>query len=815
MERIVHETWQALRRLARARLFSATVLIVIATSVAVATSMASLAAVVLQRALPYPEADRLVRLSEFNRPQQIPEMPPSLATVRVWREQQTVFDDFGVAHAPVNLTLQTAEGGMRLLGGLVSPEMFSTLGVRPILGRPFQPADGVVGSASFTIVLSHEVWTRVFGNDPSIVGRVLNVNGSSWEVVAVLPRATPLLPTSTETIDVWFPLGQAPRLLGRDVSNETRFRAFPMIGRLRADARPERVAGELSAMGGRLAELFPEGSKDWEWEAQPLAAVVTRGVRGPISAMVVSALLLLAVGIVNVLGLFVQRAARTARRAIVAVALGATRLGLLREAWLEAALLWLSGTLAGLGLATLALRARDSWIPFPMPPHLDARMEPVAVMGAVALAIVISGLTGAVTGAWWWRHASRGAPDSGRAITNPFAGWTARTGLAVQVALAAVLTVTALLAYTSIARLEAAETGFRSERLLTLRVDVTEAYAADRVHPVANAILQGLQAVPGVEQAALWASHVPAQAVWFSSVRVFDRPELRREGQLPLVRIHQVSAGAATMLGLRFIDGEDLSDADGESGRRVVLVSESAAREWWGTERAVGRRIQRWNQTEWWTVVGVVRDAPMSGRQGPGSAFVRDVYYLHRQEPQRLLVFLLRTRGDTTPVVAAARDAVRRAAPDLPLYAVRSMTDILKEQEQIGRSTARVGSVFAVLALVLLAVGLYGIVASVVTTRALEISVRKTLGASTGRILRDVAAPTLAVFAVGGAAGFGAASLLLPRLVNDVLFKVRADEPAAYLLAVLVLAAATVPAVVAPAWRGAARSPASVLRHGG
>lgn len=813
MERWLRDIVQATRRLGGARLFSATVLVVIITSVAVTAAMSSLATGVLQRALPYPDAARLVRVNEFSRAQEIPEMPASLESVRIWREQSSIFEDFGVAHAPLNLTLESADGAVRLLGGLVAPEMFATLDVQPVLGRAFGPDEGTIGAASSSVVLSHEVWTRVFGQDPATIGRTLTINGLPWTVVGVLPGSTPLLPTSTETIDVWMPLGQSPVLLGRDVSHERTFRAFFMIAKLRADVTPERVAEELQTIGARIKELHPDSSRDWEWETRPLASVVTRELRGPMAAMVGGAALLLVVGIANVLGLFVQRARRTAASASVSVALGASRADLLRIATIEAALLWLPGAIAGLGLAASAIRLRESWMPFPLPPHLEVSLEPLAIVVGVIFAIGFAVATGVVTSAWWWRQGARAVLGGGRGVADPMSGRAVKAGLAVQVALAAVLTVTGLLTYMSIARLAAADIGFNPDRLVTLRVDVpAELRSADQVNPTAERILTALKASPVAEDATFWAPHVPAQAVWHSSVRVFDRPDLGRDGQLPVVRIHQIDAGAATLLGLRFVEGTDFTAGDRQSGRRVALVSESAAREWWGETSAVGRQIQRWNHDAWSTVVGVVADAPLAGRQGEGSDFVRDAFFLHAQDPQRPLVFLVRTRSDDATAMAAARDAVRGAAPDLPLYAVRMMSDIVRSQEQVGRSTARLGAMFALLALGLVGVGLYGLLANLITRRAMEISLRKALGASTARILREVIAPTLRLFVVGGAAGLGLAWLVLPQLLTGVLFQMDTDEPSAYLAAALILVVAMVPALVGPALQGASKSPAGVLR---
>jgi len=257
-----------------------------------------------------------------------------------------------------------------------------------------------------------------------------------------------------------------------------------------------------------------------------------------------------------------------------------------------------------------------------------------------------------------------------------------RLGLGVQIALASVLTVAGLLTIRSLLNLVGADVGFDSDRLLTVRVDVpSELCAVEEISRTADEILAEIQTIPVVEQAALWAPHVPAQDTWHTSVAVYSRADLQELSDMPLVRIHQVSAGAATLLGLEFKEGRDFSPADHESGRRVALVSESAAREWWGAEPDVGRRIKRWNHDEWSTVTGVVADAPLAGRQGEGSDFTKDVFFLHDQDPQPYLVFFMRMEDAAPGGVIATEAAIRCAAPDLPVCAVRFIKDILNDQE--------------------------------------------------------------------------------------------------------------------------------------
>ena len=814
MEELGREISRAARRLMRAPVFSGTILLVFVVAIGIATSVSSLAVGIFRQGVPYEQASRLVQVYETHRSQNIEFMQNSVPTFQVWLDQNTIFERMGLAHAPINLTLTTDEGSERVIGGLVSPSVFSTLGIEMAVGRAFGADEAGFGTAAQSVVISHEMWTRQLGADPDLVGSVLAVNDVGWRVVGVLPPRTPLLATVTERIEVWLPLGRAEAVFGRDLSQVHNFRAFWTLALLRPGVDEARIEEEAQVIGARMAEMFPETSGGWEWEIRPLSAVVTRQLRGPTMTLVVGALLLLLVATTNIVGLFVQRARSTARAASVRLAVGAMRVDLTRTASIEAALLAVPGTLGGLIVAQLAIASYGSWTPFPLPPFMEIGLDPRVVAGALVLGIVTVAAAGSLT-SWWWCSAAH--TGVGRRITaSPAKSWkAARLGLALQIALAAVITVTGLLTARSFANLADADVGFRPERLLTARVDVpAELRPVEELSRTADEILDELRALPEVSEAALWSPHVPAEATWHTRVAVFSRPDLQEQADMPLVRIHQIGRQAATLLGLEFVDGRDFTADDRISGRRVALVSQSAAREWWGDENPIGRRIRRWNHDEWSSVVGVVRDAPLAGRQGDGTDLRRDVFFLYDQDPQAYLVFLMRVRGEAANLAMDSEKAMRRAAPDLPVYGVRFMDDILSRQEQVSRSTAMLGVIFAVAALALVGVGLYGILAHVVAEKAAEISLRKALGATTRRIVREVTAPAFLVLILGGGAGLAIARSILPTMLVDTLFGVAPTAFALYAWTAVILVLATVPALVGPALRGSKQDPVEALRRG-
>jgi len=815
MEQWSREVSQAARRLTRVPVFSGTILVVFVVALGIAMSVSSLAIGIFAQAVPYEDASRLVQVYETNESENIAFMQSSVPTFQVWLEQNSVFEQMRMAHAPLNLTLSTVEGTERVIGGLVSPSVFTTLGVESSIGRVFGADEVGFGTAAQSVLISHELWTREFGADPAVIGSLISVNGSGWNVVGVLPPRTPLLLTTAERVDVWLPLGHAPLVFGSDVSQQHTFRAFWAMGRLRPGLEERRLREEAEVMGARISEMFPDTSEGWEWKIRPLTAAVTQQLKGPTVTLVVGALLLLVVAMTNIVGLFVQRARGTTRAAAVRIAVGAMKVDLTRTAATEAVLLAVPGTLGGLVFAQIAVMSYGSWMPFPLPPFMDIGLDVRVIGGAVILASVTVLTAASLTSWWWWRSAASTGVGT-RAAMKPANTWSAaRLGLGLQVSLATVLTIAGLLTARSFGNLASADVGIRPERLLTARVDVPAVLRpVDELSLTSDEILERLRALPEVSEAALWSPHVPAEATWHTAVAVFSRPDLQAQEDMPLVRIHQIGQQAATLLGLGFVAGRDFTADDRSSGNRVALVSETAASEWWGTENPIGRRIRRWNHEDWSTVVGVVRDTPLAGRQGEGSDFFREVYFLYDQDPQEYLVFLMRIKDEALAITVAAEQAIRSAAPDLPVYGVRFMDEILSGQEQVGRSTAMLGTIFALTALVLVGVGLYGILSHLVAQKAIEISLRKALGATTSRIVREVTVPAFVVLLFGGGVGLAVAWSILPSIMVDALFGVAPTDVSVYAWSVVILLLASVPALIGPALRGSRQSAVTALRRG-
>ncbi len=328
----------------------------------------------------------------------------------------------------------------------------------------------------------------------------------------------------------------------------------------------------------------------------------------------------------------------------------------------------------------------------------------------------------------------------------------------------------------------------------------------------ARELLLAARETPGLASAHLWSPHVPGEAVWMSRFHVEDRPELA-DHEIPGGRIHGVTPGAVTGIGMTVVEGRDITEEDHASGRPVALVSETAARDLWPHGSAVGRRIRKWNWDEWLTVVGVVADVKHVGRQGPGSEFGRDFYFLmdHAPELGRDLVVLAKAAGNADELAGPLRTALLEAAPDLPVYDVRSMDKRLRSHESVARVTALLAMAYALVALLLAGLGLFTILTYAAERRRGEIGLKMALGAPSSLITAELTREGLRTGLTGVVLGLGV-SLATARALGTLLYEISPlDLPtlvgASMLLLALAVAGSAVPAVRAGRW-----SPAGLLR---
>jgi len=807
------DTAYALRTLARAPGFTAVAILTLALGSGASTAIFSVVDHVLLRSLPLPSADRLVRLYESNPAAGEPRADVSPAHITEWRRASRSFDLL----TPLGATSVTMVGAAEpeaLLGMLIGPEYFALTGVKLAIGRPFEAAayesvaNAKLGpfalrdatSDNAEVILSHAVWQRQFGGDPNIVGRVVELNGTRTVVDGVMPADFRLDETSWGVADCWIPLVES-RMQG-----QRRFRQYPAIGRLKPGVSLEAAQAEMTSIASAIASERAD-ERAWTVRVERLQDSLVGDSRSTLLILLGGVICLLLIAGANVANLLLMRAAGRAREVAVRMAIGAGRSRLVRQWITESTVLALAGGMAGLALAIWAVPAlvANSPIKLPRMDHITVDARIFAFSVALSLAIgVVCGLAPAA-GAWRVTVASlRSSASVGEARGQR----RLRVALVVaQIGLAIVLLVAAGLMARTLMAVRGLDLGFDPHGVLTFginpRGDRDRLPDPNSLRAFGHDLIDRLQAIPGVEAAGI--GNVPL----LGGLRIGFVPEGRDTGidvpgDLP-------SPGYFTALRLRLRYGRLFDDRDIGGADRVVIVNLAFARTAWNTDNAVGRRmrVDSTSATGWMTVVGVVDDVRMATLE---EAAPPVVYTPYLQSTVAMSTnFVVRTSRDTDETLRQVRDVVRSMAPSMPLTRIATM------DQRVGRFVAPrefnfwLIAVFSAIALVLSAVGVYGLMSEAVASRTAEIGVRMALGAGRLEVVRLVASRMAFVTAIGVAAGVGAA-VIAARWLGSMLFGVKPLDSVTLAIVPLVFVAAAVVATLAPARRATKVDPIVALR---
>ncbi len=802
---MVQDLLYGVRLLARRPGFAFLVVLTLALGIGADTAMFSIVNGVLLRPLPYPAAGEIVRIH----------------TGRLGR-------GFGGISEPEFLDLEEGTSAFRALGlfrptgvnlaegrdepehvtaTLVTPGVFDALGVPPQLGRTLAAGEGDAGRHQVAL-LSDGLWRRRFGGARDAIGRSLRILGGRYEIVGVMPPGFAFPDAET---DLWVGYGlDRANLYGRGAHWDN------IIARLRAGASLARAQAELDAVSARLRETHQDVYKPgsgFHFIAQTYLDNVTSEVRPALLMLMAAVGLVLLIACANVANLLLARFAGREREIAIRAALGAGRGRILRQMLTECLVL---GALAGLSSLVAARWGFDALValyPDSLPRlagvGLDARVlvfnVSLALLATLAVgtlpALAVSGLTASAA----LKTAGRTAGGARRSRR--------RTLLVVtEVALAAVLLAGAGLLVRSLQRMAAASPGFQAEHVLTARLTLPpERYPdAPARSQFYRRLMDELASRPGV---------VSAAAVNFLPVSgdVMDW-YVGAEGYVPanpnadFIQYRTVTPGYFETLRIPLVRGRWFTDEDTAGAQPVAIVSQALARHFWGDVDPIGRRIRPGgieSRAPWHVVVGVVGDIQASGpRDGDVPIWYRCAY----QDPWNAMALAVRSAGDPAQVVRTLKDAVTRLDPREPVYQIRVMTDMSRDIVSPDRLNADLLALFAALALVLAAVGLYGVLAHAVGQRTPEIGVRMALGARRAQVLRAVLREGLTLVAAGLGLGL-AGALALARLLQWLLFGVGASDPVTFAGTAAVLLAAGVLACLLPAWRACQVDPLTALRH--
>ena len=800
-DELAQDVRYALRAFRHAPAFALVVVATLALGIGASTAVFTAVRGVLLRELPFADPDRLVVAWNTSRARDFARVPVSLPDFRDWAARSRSFERMA-AYTRMGTGLVHAEGGepAQLATAFVTEDFFATLGVQARLGRALLPAEHADGANRF-VVLSDALWRSRFAADPAIVGRSVRLSDEPFTVVGVLPPGFRYPDGDT---DVWTPLtvipaSGIPRLRG--------VKYLQVVGRMKPGVTAERARADLATVVRGLEAEHRESNRGWSVALRPLREEIVGGSQMGLLIAFGAVLLVLALACVNVATLFLARASTRERELAVRLALGAGRARLVRQLLTESVLLAALGGALGVALAWWGSAALASLGASFLPRGADLRPDWM-VLAFGALVSVATGLAFGVAPATRAPGALAGTlRASGRGATAGRSTQRLRTVfVCAQVALAVLLVAGAGLLAKSWARLMRTDLGFDAEHTLVARFTMPQSRyvrSADYL-AAASRILEQVRATPGVTAAAL-IKNAPMRG-WGEpySYRVPGRDETY--DQLPRAGFQPVSPDYFRTMGIPLVEGRDFTARDGDTLAPTAIITESLARRLWPGRSAVGEAIASAGREL--RVVGVVGDA----RYLSLDSTARPTVYL----PQRLMtrsVFSLVVRSPSPDAaLPAVREAIREVDPQLALVELAPMREVVASTVSAPRFLVALIALFGALALVLAAVGIYGVVAYVVGWRAREIGIRVALGAESGRVVRwalwSGLAPVLAGLAVGVAA-----ALASSRVLASALYETSPTDPGVFAGVVAALAAVAVVAAGIPALRAARVDPIIALRQ--
>jgi predicted permease len=804
---LVRDVRLAIRLLTRAPGFTVVTLVTLAIGIGANTAIFSVVYAVAFEPLPYPAPDRLVRVFDENPSR--PRFPVSPANFLDYRERAAgTIDVAGYLRA--DLQLAAEDRPEQLHGMRVTAGFFRIVGPPPAAGREFEAADESDG-AGRVVMLSHELWQRRFGGDPSILGRAIDLSGRSYLVVGIAPAGFQHVGGDFRTyahgerVDIWWPLTFGPKPpRGQHYLN--------VVGRFADGVSLGRANEVLSAIGADLDAEHPQPNRDWRPRSVTLADEIAGPARPMLLLLSGAVTVVLLITCVNIAGLLVARGVRRARETAVRAALGASRGRIVRQLAVESATLATVGTALGLLVARAAIAGLVAFGP-DLPRLTNASLDGVVVAYAAALAFVTAlafGLAPALQVAR--ADVSDALKEGGRSGLSRPSQRMRRVLVTAQLSLAFVLLVAGGLLIHSFINLMAVEPGFRADRVLTLGITLpsTRYPDSDAVATFFGRLVGAVEAEPGVVIAGAgnslpWSGY-DENLTFGIAGRAFT-PD-----QVPSARYHFVTPGYLGALGEAVLDGRGFTTSDDERAPAVVLVNEAAARLYWpdaGRTGPLGARLDIFDAER--TVVGVVgdvKDTPWAGGAVPA------IYLPFRQAPFRRELYLVaRGTSDAAALAGPISRVVRALDPALPVWNVRPLEDVAAAVFAERRFTLWLVSAFGIVALALAVMGTYGVMAQLLAARLPEFGVRRALGAPASHLLILVLGDGLRL-AVAGVRGGAVAALAVERWFASLLFGVSPGDPWTLLTAAGLLLVAAVASGYPLARRASRIDPSVTLRAG-
>jgi predicted permease len=822
----MHNLRQSALALRKSPGFLILVVLTLAFGIGANTTVFSIAQAVLLHSMNFPDSERLMFLSRG-----YPGYPQgggnfSYPAYRDILQQNNSFDEIAAFQSFGALALTDGPEPVRVNINYITPSYFSLLGAGTSVGRLLRREEDRWDDADPVIVLSNGFWQREFAG-ANVVGRVIHLNQQAFTVIGITDapfRDAPGEIDTGEPVDAWIPLGLSNRLTGL-VSMTNRNGAILWgVGHLKSGITTQAAAADYASIGQRLAKAYPTTDGGFTFVAIPLKDRLVGAFYKPLWLLIGASIFILLICCANVANLLLARLVQRQRELAVRSALGASAKRLLGELLAENLVLVALAAILAVLMVTWALKGLSSWAQLNLPSVIHLHMDRWMLLdcGVVCLlTILLFGLGPAMAGAQVdLRDAINQSGRQGVSVGHRRA---AKLLIVSEVSLALILLVGTGLLVKSFRRMTSINLGFNTERLLTLRLDLnSNKYdSEDTRSQFTRTLREKLDALPEVASTTIWGPGMPGRETWvINAVPEGRQPEDSRN--VIMSTRHSVNPGALSNMGIPLLRGRDFTEQDDARAPLVAIISEGTAKSFWPGEDPIGKRFLPIGRKDWINVIGVASDVRLRQRLEMSDAAIGiapgglgpqlDVYLPYPQRANRAVVLAIRVKGDATSATKAIRSSILSLDSTLPAYDVALLQDRLAAQDDASKALTTVTASYALLALFLAALGLFGVLAHSVSRRTQELGVRMALGALPRDLLLMVLNEGVRLTALGIAAGlFGAA--LLTRAMASLLFGVSTMDPAVYLTISALLLAVAIVACYLPARRAMGLDPIVALRH--
>ena len=819
MERLLQDARYAIRVLLKDRAFTITALLTLALCIGANAAIFAVVNSVVLRPLPFPGPDRLVYIYNSYPKAGVERASTGVPDYYDRLRETDVFEELAL-YQERGVTVGSEGNVERLSGMAVRPSLFRMLRATPARGRAFTEEEGEPG-ADRKVILSQALWERLFGGRDSAIGQDLRINGAPYQIVGVMPDDFSFM---SSDIDLWIPLAFTAEQRSDDARHNN---SWTMVGRLKPGASVEQAQQQIDALNARNLDRFPNLKEillnaGFHTVVRSLQQDVVAPVRSTLYLLWGGVLFVLAIGAVNITNLVLIRSTARMRELATRHALGAGFARITRQLLTETVVLTLIGGALGAAIGYWGLTVLTGVGLDALPRSAEIRMDRTVLGFTMALALGVGLLVGLVP-ILNLRHLnlSQAFREEGRSGTSSRSARAVRRLLvASQVAFAFMLLIGAGLLLASFERVLAIQPGFEPQGLLTARVSPPSLRYPEQpqVRALADRFLQAVRALPGVEAAGV-TSNLPFGGDFSDSVIMAEGYQMTPGESIISPYQVTVTPGYMEALKVPLRSGRLFNDGDTPTSQRVVIVDETLARKFWPGQNPIGRRMFKPDnpedltkpgpKTRWITVVGVVGETKMAGLVTSDTR-LGTYYFPLPQDDLRTMTLAIRTKGDPLAVTSAVRQALASIDPELPLYSVKTMDDRIGESLSDRRTPMMLAAMFALVALFLAAMGLYGVLAYQVAQRRKEIGIRMALGSEPRGIFTLVLREGITLLAAGLVVGLGGA-FAIRRAMESQLYGVSAMDPLVLAGVAGVLGSVAVAACAIPARRASRIDPTAAL----